>query len=148
MKKKIGLTLKQESLAANNIMAYQLPPILKVDKSTLKCNKPRKTPSHKTKSHIVKACEGGKDDLGQPVEVADDEGERAYIEGLLEELRNCIITPIGPDQAGKGDVYDDQRRRQKGDLPTEQPETGVDVERESFENLLEAMREFKKMKEV
>ena len=58
LKKKIGLTLKQESLAAINIMAYKLPPILKVDKSTLKCNKPRKTPGHKTKSHIVKACEG------------------------------------------------------------------------------------------
>jgi len=30
-----------------------------VDKKTLKCNKPRRTPDHKTKSHIVKACEGG-----------------------------------------------------------------------------------------
>jgi len=25
------------------------------DKKTLKCNKPRRTPDHKTKSHIVKA---------------------------------------------------------------------------------------------
>jgi 20S proteasome alpha/beta subunit len=32
-----------------------------VDKKTLKCNKPRKTPSHNTKSHIVKACENGKE---------------------------------------------------------------------------------------
>ena len=30
-----------------------------VDKKTLKCNQPRRTPDHKTKSHIVKACEGG-----------------------------------------------------------------------------------------
>jgi hypothetical protein len=30
-----------------------------VDKKTLKCNKPRRTPGHKTKSHIVKACESG-----------------------------------------------------------------------------------------
>ena len=30
-----------------------------VDKKTLKCNKPRRTPDHKTKSHIVKAFEGG-----------------------------------------------------------------------------------------
>ena len=29
------------------------------DKKTLKCNKPRRTPDHKTKSHIVKACSGG-----------------------------------------------------------------------------------------
>jgi 20S proteasome alpha/beta subunit len=32
-----------------------------VDKKTLKCNKPRKTPSHNTKSHIVKACENSKE---------------------------------------------------------------------------------------
>ena len=30
-----------------------------MDKKSLACNKPRKTPSHKTKSHIVKACSGG-----------------------------------------------------------------------------------------
>ena len=35
----------------------------KVDKSTLKCNKPRRTPGHKTKSHIVKACENGKEKI-------------------------------------------------------------------------------------
>lgn len=27
---------------------------------TLACNKPKRTPKHKTKSHVVKACEGGK----------------------------------------------------------------------------------------
>lgn len=27
----------------------------------LACNKPKKTPSHKTKSHVVKACENGKE---------------------------------------------------------------------------------------
>jgi len=31
------------------------------NKKTLKCNKPRRTLSHKTKSHIVKACSGGKE---------------------------------------------------------------------------------------
>ena len=35
----------------------------KLSKEHLKCNKPRKTPSHKTKSHVVKACEGGKEKL-------------------------------------------------------------------------------------
>ena len=34
-----------------------------VDKNTLKCNKPRKTPSHNTKSHVVKACENGKEKI-------------------------------------------------------------------------------------
>ena len=35
----------------------------KVDKSKLAGNKPKRTPSHKTKSHIVKACEGGKEKI-------------------------------------------------------------------------------------
>ena len=35
----------------------------KVDKKTLACNKPRRTPTHRTKSHIVKACEGGKEKI-------------------------------------------------------------------------------------
>ena len=35
----------------------------KVDKSKLACNKPKRTPSHKTKSHRVKACEGGKEKI-------------------------------------------------------------------------------------
>ena len=35
----------------------------KVDKSSLKCNRPKRTPSHKTKSHIVKACERGREKI-------------------------------------------------------------------------------------
>jgi len=34
-----------------------------VDKKKLACNKPKRTPNHKTKSHIVKACEGGKEKI-------------------------------------------------------------------------------------
>ena len=34
-----------------------------LSKEHLKCNKPRKTPSHKTKSHVVKACKDGKEKL-------------------------------------------------------------------------------------
>jgi len=30
-----------------------------VDKSKMKCNSPKRTPKHKTKSHIVKACANG-----------------------------------------------------------------------------------------
>lgn len=33
----------------------------RVDKGSMPCNKPRSTPGHKTKSHVVKACEGGKE---------------------------------------------------------------------------------------
>tara|TARA_R100000278_G_scaffold29807_1_gene27345 strand:- start:3749 stop:4033 length:285 start_codon:yes stop_codon:yes gene_type:complete len=34
-----------------------------IDKKKLKCNKPKRTPNHKTKSHIVKACENGKEKI-------------------------------------------------------------------------------------
>ena len=32
-------------------------------KKDLPCNKPRKTPKHKTKSHVVKTCKGGKEKI-------------------------------------------------------------------------------------
>tara|TARA_Y100000004_G_scaffold82797_1_gene92893 strand:- start:11013 stop:11303 length:291 start_codon:yes stop_codon:yes gene_type:complete len=35
----------------------------KADKKKMKCNTPRRTPGHSKKSHIVKACEGGKEKI-------------------------------------------------------------------------------------
>lgn len=35
----------------------------KLDKSKMACNKPKKTPSHATKSHVVKACTDGKEKI-------------------------------------------------------------------------------------
>ncbi len=32
-------------------------------KSKMACNKPKSTPDHPKKSHVVKACEGGKEKL-------------------------------------------------------------------------------------
>jgi len=32
-------------------------------KKNMPCNKPKRTPSHPKKSHVVKACEGGKEKL-------------------------------------------------------------------------------------
>jgi len=32
----------------------------KLAKDRMACNKPQRTPNHPTKSHVVKACEGGK----------------------------------------------------------------------------------------
>lgn len=34
-----------------------------ISKKDLPCNEPRRTPSHPTKSHVVKACEGGKEKI-------------------------------------------------------------------------------------
>lgn len=33
----------------------------RVDKKSMSCNKPKRTPNHPKKSHVVKACEGGKE---------------------------------------------------------------------------------------
>ena len=35
----------------------------KINKKKMKCNKPRRTPNHPKKSHVVKACEGGKEKI-------------------------------------------------------------------------------------
>ena len=34
-----------------------------LDKDVMPCNKPRRTPSHPKKSHVVKACYGGQEKL-------------------------------------------------------------------------------------
>jgi hypothetical protein len=35
----------------------------RVDKSKMSCNKPKRTPNHPTKSHVVKACSDGKEKI-------------------------------------------------------------------------------------
>ena len=35
----------------------------KIEKSKMKCNKPKLTPNHPKKSHVVKACDGGKEKI-------------------------------------------------------------------------------------
>ena len=35
----------------------------KLDKSKMACNKPKRTPSHPTKSHVVKACSNGQEKI-------------------------------------------------------------------------------------
>ena len=37
--------------------------VAKVDKSKMACNKPKSTPSHPKKSHIVKACTDGQEKI-------------------------------------------------------------------------------------
>ncbi len=34
-----------------------------INKAKMKCNAPKRTPNHATKSHVVKACEGGKEKI-------------------------------------------------------------------------------------
>ena len=49
--------------AAGELPVPEVEQSRKLNKKTLKCNKPRRTPGHKTKSHIVKACSGGKEKI-------------------------------------------------------------------------------------
>ena len=35
----------------------------RVDKDKMPCNKPKRTPNHPKKSHVVKACENGKEKI-------------------------------------------------------------------------------------
>ena len=35
----------------------------KLDKDKMACNKPKRTPGHATKSHVVKACANGKEKI-------------------------------------------------------------------------------------
>lgn len=35
----------------------------KLNKADMPCNKPKRTPKHPTKSHVVKACESGKEKI-------------------------------------------------------------------------------------
>ena len=35
----------------------------KLNKAKMKCNSPKATPNHKTKSHVVKACANGKEKI-------------------------------------------------------------------------------------
>jgi len=35
----------------------------RVDKAKMPCNKPKRTPNHPTKSHVVKACANGQDKI-------------------------------------------------------------------------------------
>ena len=37
--------------------------VKKLDKSKMACNKPQSTPGHPKKSHVVKACENGKEKI-------------------------------------------------------------------------------------
>src|SRR5262249_30037297 len=73
------------------------------------------------------------DDLGEGVEVADQEGEEADIERLFYKARNhVVIGAPGPEKARKRYVDDDQRGGKKRHLAAEQAKPRIDVAREYF----------------
>ena len=69
----------------------------KVDKKTLACNKPRRTPTHRTKSHIVKACEGGK--------------EKIIRFGQQGKKVNSVSGTAGKPKKGESATYESQKKK-------------------------------------
>ena len=57
----------------------------RLDKSSMPCNKPKRTPNHPTKSHVVKACANGEEKIirfgqqgvsGSPARQGESEADR------------------------------------------------------------------------
>jgi hypothetical protein len=69
-------------------------PLLKVDKSKMVCNKPKRTPSHPKKSHIVKACANGKEKIirfgeqGASTAGAPKKGESAKMKAKRKSFKS------------------------------------------------------------
>src|SRR3546814_19467493 len=71
-----------------------------------------------------KALEHDASEIG---EVADDEGESADVERLLDQaLQHIFIGAPGPEQGGYGHVDDNEGGRQEADISAEQPEAAVE----------------------
>jgi hypothetical protein len=68
------------------------------------------------------------DDTGELIPVADDVGEDADEERLLDEPRDDVVirTP-GPEERGQRDVDGDERGREEGDVAAEQSEAAIDI---------------------
>ena len=71
----------------------------RVEKSKMACNKPKRTPGHAKKSHVVKACEGGKEKVirfgqqgvsGSPKKKGESESYRKRRESFKARHRKNI----------------------------------------------------------
>jgi hypothetical protein len=78
----------------------------KLAKKDMACNKPQKTPGHATKSHVVKACEGGKEKIirfgqqgvaGSPKREGESEADRKRRESF--NARHAANIKKGPMSA-------------------------------------------------
>lgn len=67
-----------------------------VKKSAMQCNSPRATPTHPKKSHIVKACEGGK--------------ERVIRFGQQGKKVGTVSGTAGKPQSGESDLMKAKRK--------------------------------------
>jgi len=74
------------------------------------------------------------EDAGQQRKVAEDQGEEADIEHLLQKRGDDIgLGRQGPEETGERDVDDNQCRDEIGHIPGQQPEAAVDIGDEGFQ---------------
>ena len=86
----------------------------------------------------AEAGEALEDDLRESVPVADDVGEDADEQRLLDQPRDDVVVGApAPEQRGERDVDDDQGRGEEGDLAAEQAEAGIDVAGEDLEETID-----------
>ena len=77
----------------------------KVNKKKMACNKPKRTPSHPKKSHVVKACAKGKQKIirfGEQLKTLKDNNPETYKEMVarmerVRELRNSVLRDFNPE---------------------------------------------------
>src|SRR6185312_2167330 len=68
------------------------------------------------------------DDLREVVVVADDEGEDADVERLLDEAReHILVRRHRPEEAGERDVDGDENAGEPPHIALDQSESGIDV---------------------
>ena len=81
----------------------------------------------------TKPGKGGKDNVGEALEVVDQEGKEADVEDLADQLgKDVVVARQRPEQAGQRNVDGDQNAGQEGDVAGEHAEPGVDVAAEGF----------------
>ena len=82
----------------------------------------------RARSLQAEAGEGFENDSGEVVPVADDVGEGADEEGLLDEPRDdVVVSAPAPEQRGERHIDHYERGRNEGDLATKQSEAAVDI---------------------
>ena len=73
-----------------------------VDKKTLKCNKPRRTPKHKTKSHVVVAKVGDKIKKGQTVMIVEAMKTMNHVPSTADgEVKKILVEDGQPVEFGQ-----------------------------------------------
>jgi hypothetical protein len=86
----------------------------------------------------AEAGEALEHDLRERVPVADDVGEDADEQRLLDQPRDDVFVGApAPEQRGERNVDDDQGRGQKRDFAAQQTEPGIDVAGEDFEEMID-----------